>query len=566
MRMRFFMVAALLAKGRGLLLFVVPLLGCAYGSAQFSVGHSQTTGEKHTLTGTAVNSFTGEPVPYALVQVGERAKLSDQNGNFSFDDLPYTAAAIIAHKPGFFNEQEIEAGNMRGGQPQTVTLSDKPTSVTVRLIPEAVLSGHVENAEGEPLEGLPVRLRGSQVVNGRRVLQNVTGTATDEDGNFRIANLKPGTFYVVVGPNFRARPLQQEQDAKQKFEVVPAEYYPGVREISAASPVRLNPGQHASIELGMKRVPAFRVAGALTGAATANGGLELLDPEGEQTSMGFRFDGKTGRFEAFPIPAGAYRLRFNGQDENGRQLFADVSININGDIPELRIPVERTIDVPVEFRTEFTKQDATGQSGVGGLAGGGRGTIGLSENVGQIYAQIHLVQRKPPYQQHYPNREKPDGPITFRGLEPGTYDVEADPNGSARYISSITCGGVNLLSDPLVIAEGADPQPIQVTVRDDSASIEGSVQIPDGKHFVNVLMIAEGTGSTPRSIPVGNAGKFQIGGLAPGNYDILAFDRLDGIEYHNRDALNEYLSHASHVTLSPEQKAQVTVDLIHTKE
>jgi len=118
----------------------------------------------------------------------------------------------------------------------------------------------------------------------------------------------------------------------------------------------------------------------------------------------------------------------------------------------------------------------------------------------------------------------------------------------------------------LVIAEGADPQPIEVTVRDDSASIEGSVQVPDGKQFVNVLMIAEGAGGTPRSIPVGNSGKFQIGGLAPGNYDILAFDRLDGIEYRNRDALNEYLSHASHVTLSPDQKAQVTVDLIRTKE
>src|SRR5579859_1232855 len=98
-------VAALFKKGRAFLPLLVPLFCCASGSAQFSGGHSQTTSEKHSLTGTVVNSFTGEPVPWALVQVGERAKLSDQNGNFSFDDLPYTSATIMAHKPGFFNEQ-----------------------------------------------------------------------------------------------------------------------------------------------------------------------------------------------------------------------------------------------------------------------------------------------------------------------------------------------------------------------------------------------------------------------------------------------------------------------------
>src|SRR5205807_576615 len=74
-------------------------------------------------------------------------------------------------------------------------------------------------------------------------------------------------------------------------------------------------------------------------------------------NLGMRYDNRTGRFQAFPVPAGSYRLRYNGRDADGQLLFADVPINVNGDIPELRIPAERTMSVTVEFETEFTKQN-----------------------------------------------------------------------------------------------------------------------------------------------------------------------------------------------------------------
>jgi len=80
-------------------------------------------------------------------------------------------------------------------------------------------------------------------------------------------------------------------------------------------------------------------------------------------------------------------------------------------------------------------------------------------------------------------------------------------------------------------------------------------------------MIDEDQGGVPlRAIPVSGSGSFQVNGLAPGSYDILAFDRLDGIEYRNREVLGEYLSHAAHITLSADEQAKVTLDLIRTKE
>jgi len=542
-----------------LVVFVAALFPSCWAQFMGSDAGQQTLA-RHVLTGTVVNSLTGEPVPYALVQVEQGARLADQNGNFRFENLRSTLVSIQAHKPGFFAQNEL--GQARA--PMTATLSDRPSSVTIALVPEAVLTGHVENPEGEPLGGLPVRLRASQITNGRRILQQLGERNTDEDGNFRIAELRPGTYYVEVGPNWRARPLGEQQGLSGKFEVIPSEYYPGTREVSAATPLRLAPGQHASVEFAMNRVPAYHVSGIITGTSGSHGGLFFADLDGDRINMGIRFDPRSGRFSAFPVPAGSYRLRFSGQDSEG-QLFADVPIQITGDTPELRIPVGRTLTIPVEYETEFTRQDSQ-PSMPGPWVYSGPAVADVNALRRQmVYGQLRLVSRTPPYQQFGAMRESADGPMVIRGLEPGTYDVEVDTNSDA-YVASVTCGGLNLLTDPLVVAPGANPEPIRVVLRDDGASLNGVVQAADGTQPGSVLMVAESRQSLQRQIWVDASGKFQVQGIAPGAYEILAFDHLDLVEYRNPEVLGPYLAHGAHVTLSAEQQAKVNVDLIHTSQ
>jgi hypothetical protein len=313
------------------------------------------------------------------------------------------------------------------------------------------------------------------------------------------------------------------------------------------------------VEFGVKRVPAYRISGIIAGA-TDNGGLYLSDLDGDHVDVGVRFDRRTGRFQAFPVPAGSYRLRFNGHSPDGEQLFADVPVQVTGNISELHLGVSRTLSIPVDYQTEFTKSDsAQRQTGLG-FVGSGSGRRGFAM---PFFGQVRLISRTPPYQQFSANRESQDAPAMIRGLEPGTYDVEVDSNG-ASYVASLTCRGLNLLSQPLVIAEGSDPQPIEVLLRDDGASLDGNIQSSTAGQMGMVLMIPDGeTQAAPRQVWVDPFGRFQAQGVPPGSYDVLAFDRLDGIEYRNREALSAYLSHAAHITLSPEEQARITVDLIH---
>jgi len=60
--------------------------------------------------------------------------------------------------------------------------------------------------------------------------------------------------------------------------------------------------------------------------------------------------------------------------------------------------------------------------------------------------------------------------------------------------------------------------------------------------------------------------EFLLDSLAPGDYQIYAFDHSESIEYTNRDALDAYASQAMQVTLSPNQRAKATLPLIQTGE
>jgi hypothetical protein len=57
-------------------------------------------------------------------------------------------------------------------------------------------------------------------------------------------------------------------------------------------------------------------------------------------------------------------------------------------------------------------------------------------------------------------------------------------------------------------------------------------------------------------------GEFVFIGFAPGDYKLLAFDSVDGLEFRNPDVLAPYLSKAVRVALQPHEQATATVERI----
>src|SRR5229473_1595479 len=177
---------------------------------------SDTSKATHTVSGTVINLDTGEPVSRALVDINQiwdrvpggtgamafaskwrRAMLTDQDGHFKFEGVPQADVFLSATKPGFLNDE----GEPFSPPGQRVRSGPDSTSVVIRLMQTAVISGRVTDADGEPLEGIAITINRLRVENGRKHLEPVQpekaqpqSVTTNEDGEFRAFGLVGGTY------------------------------------------------------------------------------------------------------------------------------------------------------------------------------------------------------------------------------------------------------------------------------------------------------------------------------------------------------------------------------------
>ena len=154
----------------------------------------------------------------------------------------------------------------------------------------------------------------------------------------------------------------------------------------------------------------------------------------------------------------------------------------------------------------------------------------------------------------------------LQDVEPGKYTAEVMPWG-LWYVQSAQYGPTNLLSEDLTVAP-SQTYPIEIVLRDDSATLTGNLQSPPrNEKDANVVVVPQPASRRGAKVSqFASQSGFTMNGLAPGDYLVFAFDRIDDLEYANADALQPYASQATHVTLSPGQETHVALNLIHTGE
>ena len=149
----------------------------------------------------------------------------------------------------------------------------------------------------------------------------------------------------------------------------------------------------------------------------------------------------------------------------------------------------------------------------------------------------------------------------MQNVDFGTYTADLRPL-PPWYVQSASYGQTNVLYDDITVSPGQS-YPMDVVLRDDGATLWDVEVIRRSPQHAN-----RGPGSQPASKLGAHTlhrhyDSFSLSGLAPGDYLVFAFDRIDGLEYSNPDVMDAYASQAAHVTLTAGQQAQVQVDLIH---
>ena len=539
-------------------LIIMVLLGATAlaqsGTPALTQGASLPSGQ-HKIQGTVVNAATGHPIPRALVELhleGRRAVLTGAEGEFVFEKLPEEGAMISARRPGFLTKNtmvEVRAGK-----------------IVVKLVPECTISGTVVDSEGEPIENATIDALVSRMSEGRmKLVQTHTPMRgrTDEDGNFRLGGLGPGRYYVSVTAGAATQRLLGGLPRTATETYPSVVFYPSASDVASATPVDLVAGHHARLQFSLPLVPAFKLSGTVSGIAAfkhlSNPGL--LDAAERPLFVATRWDTQNGAFEFPAVPAGTYTIQVYAKTEDDRPAWARQSITVNRDVTGVNLALVAGATIPVTVKKELGPTPQPSH-----CEGGFPARDGKMVDCSKVSAMISLV----PVglrQMQFPAEVDSDDPasLTLRGVMPGKYRLDVSPMIIA-YVSTARSGSTDLLREELIVPAGGNVPPIEVVLRDDVATVKLHVHsdVPGPAYIL--LLPQSAPLRQPRMFDVDASGEREYGGLAPGEYAILAFDSMEGVEYRNPDFLARYLSKAAQVTLAASTTTGVSVEVIHREE
>lgn len=522
----------------------VPVLVALFSVWLAHTAAAQTDSSLFDVQGRVVNVLTGEPVGGAIVQIpGQTAGFSDPQGNFTLTGLVRGRYVLVSRKPGYFNEQQAGRGSPLDNSTVEVP-GDLP--ILVKLIPEAIIYGEVKSAEGEPYEDVIVRAERWQVVDGRRQLQVARETRSDDQGNFRLAELVPGKYYLAFLPYERSGVMRRKQTPDEGYG---PQFYPGVVDATAASAFQVRAGAQVHIVHSFLRQPVFHVSGTVRGIGPGGfGDVELLNSSGEPVNPNIRVDRKTGEFHIPGIPAGSYLLTaryFRTGMAVGPPPSVSQSIQVAGDVSGIVLAVGTGISLGVQLHDEIS---------------------GTEEP-----HRVHIRLRQKDFTRDEQDLMLPPAsddrrPVTrFENVFPGTYSVEVQA-AFKGYVAELRCGNVNLLREDLVIAPAAAPPPIDVTLRADGAQLTVSLKNSPTRHSTPVLVYSADNPRRSLLAQLLDSVSVSIPNLPPGSYQVIALTDTGDLELHNPAAIEKYLGSASSVTLQPHDNVTVSVETVAVEE
>jgi hypothetical protein len=173
--------------------------GIGPGSAPMKTG----TG---VIFGQVTEGDSNRGVPGAIVSINLPGSqmlrvMADGQGRYGFRDLPAGPFNLTATRPGWVDGAY---GRTRPGGPTlpVVLAEGDRATTTVAMWRYASISGTVVDESGDALVGAPVRVLKRSLTGGKPTLKVVQEDMTDDRGMYRVTQLEPGEYVVVV-------PMQQ---------------------------------------------------------------------------------------------------------------------------------------------------------------------------------------------------------------------------------------------------------------------------------------------------------------------------------------------------------------------
>jgi hypothetical protein len=528
-----------------------------------------------SVHGKVLNRLTQEPISRALVFSPDNryAMLTDDRGRFEFklpprippskdEQSPTSDTSVLRARqlrmlqnarPNFFNARK--PGFLPNSSNPVADPANQPDLV-IYLDPESLIVGNVNLPGSEGDMRIHVTLYRRDVIEGREHWQQAKTFTTWADGDFRFAELEAGTYRVGTDELLDRNPTFYPVGS-QLFGFTPV-FYPGVADFASAVPIQLAVGATVQVSLGATRRAYYSVKIPVVNAGDARAmtinvyplgrpgpGFSLSYNNAEQLIQGSLPDGTYTLQAATEGPAGSTgSLNFSIQ---GAPYEGTSSINL---IPNT--------SVPVTLREEFK----SGETVFGELLPPSEDDAPNQPrqrlvNVQVVLQSIDEFGSAPAFVSE-PAQGTQENQLVISNVRPGRYHVQVQTG--VGYTSQILYGGTSLLRQPLVVSVGGASQPLEITLRDDSAQVDGTVEDATVSQ-IYFLPLDDDSGEFRQAVTQLD-GSFAIAQVPPGTYRVLAFDHpLTSLLYNDPEAMRKLASMGQAIHLDPGQNQHLKLKL-----
>jgi protocatechuate 3,4-dioxygenase beta subunit len=524
-----------------------------------------------SITGQVVALDTGRPLKRARVSLNAaelpegRSAVTDEQGRYSFQNLPAGRYNISVSKPGFIGLAWGARRPGRAGRPFPLADGERARGADFMLPRGSVVTGHVYDEDGEPMVGAQVRAMRFQYMQGEKRLIPAGSSTSDDRGEFRIFSLQPGIYYVAAtstqtgsmnlvesgegmtvvarydGVNYSVAPPAQA--AATGFAPT---YYPGVTAVADALPVNVGlQAEAGNVDFVLQLVPTARVSGTVMladGSPAAGGSLTLSPDDGTNSARylganygsGIRPDGS---FMIMNVPPGRYIAFARGQDRRAREpLFAMQNVSVSG------------ADVTGVALTLAPGQTVSGTVTIeAGSSAASLGRVRVS-----VTPLSSLPIPTPPA-----SGALLDGSFSLTPVVAGNYLVRVSGLPQNFALKAAYYGGRDVADLPLEVRAGQNIGGMNVVISDRVTEISGTVPDADGQLVLDYTVVAFSTDASnwrpqSRFIQTGRpdaGGQFRIRGLPPGDYMVVALDDVETGEWFDPAFLDSARRSAVRVSL-----------------
>jgi hypothetical protein len=482
---------------------------------------------------------------------------------------PSRPNALMARRVGFLNpEMPVDISDVNSTQ-QVLTIS---------LVPEAHIVGHVILPGSDGSEKIQVALYRRNLREGQEHWDLAANAASRADGEFRIADLAPGSYKLLTLEQMDRDPLTTGPQG-QPFGYPPL-YYPGASDFDTAAIIRLAPAETFQATMSPTKTRYYPVnLGLTTPIATPQIQINVWPQAHPGPGYSLGYNPSDGVIMGF-LPNGTYTLQATNYGPSvmaGQLNFTVGGAPVSGPV----LILSPGTSLMVNLREEFQHTQINPPPDFSSTNDGSNSAIASSAQR-RDFLQVTLLPDEPFALSAPASLRPPSGPddesLVIENVLPGRYRVSV--NTAAGYVASINSGSTDLLHQPLIIGMSGSVSPLEITLRDDGVDVEGTVYSADTTldrvtpnsafnqplGFV-CLVPMDSIDKRCRTAWVGADGTFNFQQLAPGSYHALAMERgHPQIDWLSDEILAQYESKAQVVHVARDQKERIRLPLITASE